>query len=125
MSTSIPEDPPPTPAEFEGPDPAVDPDDLTFTEDDVPETAEPFEVKNKNHPDTVRRALALPILWFLLATYAVTIGAFIASRFIPQTRSLFGTDDLTAAIAAISGLQGLAAAVVGFYFGVKQEESKR
>jgi hypothetical protein len=91
----------------------------------TPQTKEPFEVKDKGHPDTVRRALALPILWFLLITYALTIGAFLASRFIPHDPAFFGPQDLTAAIAGISGLQGLAAAVVGFYFGVKQEENKR
>lgn len=101
----------------------INPDD--FTEEATPETKDPFELKDKDHPDTVRRALALPILWFLLVTYALTIGAFLVSRFIPHDPALFGSQDLTAAIAGISGLQGLAAAVVGFYFGVKQEENKR
>lgn len=100
-------------------------DEDYFTEEATPETEDPFVVKNKEHPDKVRRALALPILWFLLVTYALTIGAFLVSRFIPHDPPLFGSQDLTAAVAGISGLQGLAAAVVGFYFGVKQEENKR
>jgi hypothetical protein len=101
-------------------------DEDYFTDlESTPETAEPFKVKDKDHPDTVRRALALPILWFLLITYALTIGAFLASRFIPHDPAFFGPQDLTAAIAGISGLQGLAAADVGFYFGGKQEENKR
>lgn len=85
------------------------------------------EAKNqpKTHPDAVRRSIALPVLWFLVCTYAVTIGAFLFLRLIPGTPNLFSAEELTAAIAAISGLQGLAAAIVGFYFGIKQGEGEQ
>lgn len=98
--------------------------DEPFFENVIPDKADPFKVENKNAPDTVRRALALPILWFLLTTYAITIGAFLVAQFLPDNLNRFSSENLTAAIAGISGLQGLAAAVVGFYFGVKQGESK-
>ncbi|MEW1982399.1 hypothetical protein AB0333_15945 [Citricoccus sp. NPDC079358] len=97
-------------------------------ENRLPDTTESFtskETKDKRHPDTVRKNLAFLILWFLLGTYLLTIGAFLVSKFMPTDPELFGSADLTSAIAAISGLQGLGAAVVGFYFGVKQEESRQ
>jgi hypothetical protein len=96
-----------------------------FTEAETVEPLEgdPFEVVNdKTSHDAVRRSLALPILWFLLVTYGLTIGAFVGLRLIPGSAPIFSSQDFTAAIAGISGLQGLAAAVVGFYFGVKQGE---
>lgn len=124
MTTSEPEQPGPGGPEGDEPPQDIN-EDPFFIENKEPESKPPFEVKNKkSDPDNVRRALALPILWFLLVTYALTIGAFVVTRVIPNDPALFSSDALTAAIAGISGLQGLGAAVVGFYFGVKQEERK-
>lgn len=75
--------------------------------------------RNRDHKRAVRRDLAMPIMWVLLAIYAVSIGGFVVARFLPATAATFTSTDLTAAIAGISGLQGLAAAIVGFFFGGK------
>lgn len=77
--------------------------------------------KNKSHPDYVRRDLAMPIMYFLLATYLITLGAFVGARLWSRS-DLFSSEDLAAAIAGISGLQGLAAAVMGFYFGTTSKD---
>ncbi len=77
--------------------------------------------KNKSHPDYVRRDLAMPIMYFLLATYVITLGAFVGARLWSRS-DLFSSEDLAAAIAGISGLQGLAAAVMGFYFGTASKD---
>lgn len=99
------------------------PGEFTDPENEMPLGSDPFQVlKDKTKPDAVRRALALPIMWFLLGIYAVTIGTFVITRLIPTENSIFSAHEFTASIAAISGLQGLGAAVVGFYFGAKQSE---
>lgn len=96
--------------------------DGVFKDRDTPGSDPTFKVESKNHPDTVRRNLAMPILYFLLATYVITLGTFVVVR-MASRHDLFTSNDLTAAIAAISGLQGLAAAVMGFYFGTASKES--
>ncbi|MDQ4490176.1 hypothetical protein RBS60_08170 [Sinomonas sp. ASV486] len=96
-----------------------------FSERSTPRTADTLDVRrSKAHPASMRRSLALPIMWFLLGSYGVTMGVFLVARFIPHDPALFGSADLSAAIAGVSGLQGLAAAVVGFYFGSKQDDDK-
>lgn len=99
---------------------------VEWREDHVPSTesldkAVVTEEKGKDHPDKVRRHLALAVMWSLLGIYAVTIGLFLIDKFLSNK---IPSTDLTAAIAAISGLQGLGAAIVGFYFGVKEKKNE-
>ncbi|MEW1808431.1 hypothetical protein [Pseudarthrobacter sp. NPDC080039] len=89
---------------------------------ETPGSGPTFKVeKNKSHPDFVRRDLAMPIMYFLLATYLITLGTFVGARLWSRS-DLFSSEDLAAAIAGISGLQGLAAAVMGFYFGTTSKD---
>lgn len=115
--------------------PVLEDDDVvgSIREDGVPSTGPVIRIEkpgsgptfkvepNKSHPDFVRRDLAMPIMYFLLATYLVTLGTFVGARLLGRS-DLFSSNDLAAAIAGISGLQGLAAAVMGFYFGTTSKD---
>ncbi|KHL00231.1 hypothetical protein [Sinomonas humi] len=63
------------------------------------------------HEDETRRGLALIVIVGMLVLYGAITAAFLL-RWMPR-------DDFTAAIAGISGVQTLAAAILGFYFGGK------
>lgn len=98
-------------------------DEDFFTSNDVPsDVAGPVPspiqaVPHPSSPERVRRHLALLITYVLLIIYAAVLGVFLVSTILG---GVFRTGELTAAIAAVSGLQGLAAAIVGFYFGVRE-----
>lgn len=84
------------------------------------------KAKNRDHKKAVRRDLAMLIMWVLLITYAIAIGSFILVRVIPGALPAnFSAQDLIAVIAGISGLQGLAAAIVGFFFGGGGKNKRR
>lgn len=88
-------------------------DDLT--EDEVPETDDFFKEKKipePTHTDKTRRILALCILGALLLVYLAVFWQFLWTE--------MPLEKFTAAIAGISGLQALAAAAVGFYYGKGQ-----
>jgi hypothetical protein len=71
--------------------------------------------------EKVRKHLALAIMWSLLAIYGATVGVFLVDKL---TGNRLSESALTTTIAAISGLQGLGAAIVGFYFGVQEKSQK-
>lgn len=71
--------------------------------------------------EKVRKHLALAIMWSLLAIYGATVGVFLLDKL---TGNRLSETALTTTIAAISGLQGLGAAIVGFYFGVQEKSQK-
>ena len=96
--------------------PPVEPAPLEeLVENEVPEVQEFFKQTNvpePTHADKTRKTLALLILIALLCVYLAVFSMF-----------LFGglaNEKFTAAIAGISGLQALAAAAVGFYYGKGQ-----
>lgn len=65
------------------------------------------------HDQETRKLIALIILSLVAVLYAAIIFFFLAGW--------IDTEKLTAAIAAMSGIQALAAAAIGFYYGSKQE----
>lgn len=87
-------------------------DDGYITEDVVPEGKEVFKnptIPEPTHTDKTRRTLALGILGALILVY---LGVFVCFLLTDMPMEKF-----TAAIAGASGLQALAAAAVGFYYG--------
>lgn len=89
--------------------------DDAITENVVPEADEVYEhplVPEPTHTDKTRRTLALGILGALLLVYLSVFAAFLLTN-MPMEK-------FTAAIAGVSGLQALAAAAVGFYYGKGQ-----
>lgn len=62
----------------------------------------------KQHKEGTRRGLALTALIILLAFYAALLGMFALQR--------ITLDELTALIAAFSGIQTLASVAFAFYF---------
>jgi hypothetical protein len=87
-------------------------DDGYITEDVVPEVDEVLRsptIPEPTHTDKTRRTLALGILGALILVY---IGVFMCFLLTNMPMEKF-----TAAIAGVSGLQALAAAAVGFYYG--------
>lgn len=88
-----------------------------LTEDEAPDTDEVFrekKVPDPTHTDKTRRLLALCILGALLLVYLAVFVQFLWAN-MPMER-------FTAAVAGISGLQALAAAAVGFYYGKGQHD---
>lgn len=65
------------------------------------------------HDQQTRKTIALIILTFIGVFYAASLFWFLAGW--------IDTAKFTAAIAGISGIQVLAAAAIGFYYGSKQE----
>lgn len=82
-----------------------------ITENISPGVRNPYKVEG-THDQETRKRLALIILWPLVGLYVVIVVAFLINW--------ISTSELTAATAAISGFQVLAAAAVGFYFGSKE-----
>lgn len=66
------------------------------------------------HDQETRKQLALYILTLIAVFYAAILWFFLADW--------IDTAKFTAAIAAMSGIQALAAAAIGFYYGSKQEQ---
>lgn len=65
------------------------------------------------HDQETRKQLALIILTLIAVFYAASLLYFLAGW--------IDTNKFTAAIAAMSGVQALAAAAIGFYYGSKQD----
>lgn len=65
------------------------------------------------HDQETRKQLALIIVTLIAVFYAASLWCFLAGW--------IDTNKFTAAIAAMSGVQALAAAAVGFYYGSKQD----
>jgi hypothetical protein len=65
------------------------------------------------HDQETRKQLALIILTLIAVFYAASLWCFLAGW--------IDTAKFTAAIAAMSGIQALAAAAIGFYYGSKQD----
>lgn len=63
-----------------------------------------------------RKLLALIIVGVLLVLYLGAIGCFLMTG--------METNRLIAAVAALSGLQALAAAAVGYYYGAQSADNK-
>ncbi|WP_026541648.1 hypothetical protein [Paenarthrobacter nicotinovorans] len=64
------------------------------------------------HDQETRKLIALIILGLISVLYAAIMFAFLCGK--------IDMDKLTAAVAAMSGIQALAAAAIGFYYGSKQ-----
>jgi hypothetical protein len=65
------------------------------------------------HDQETRKQLALIILTLIAVFYAAILWCFLANW--------IDTAKFTGAIAAMSGIQALAAAAIGFYYGSKQD----
>jgi uncharacterized membrane protein len=65
------------------------------------------------HDQETRKKIALIILTMVGVFYAAILWTFLAGW--------IETDKFTAAIAGVSGIQALAAAAIGFYYGSKQD----
>lgn len=87
-------------------------DDLV--EDEIPASGA-YEVQTQvpTYDQKTRSHLAKIIIWALVGSYAVGILAFIFD--------FIDAEKYTALIASVSGLQALAAAAVGFYYGSNNE----
>jgi hypothetical protein len=66
------------------------------------------------HDQETRKQIALIILWLIAVLYAAIIFCFLTG--------LIDIEKLTAAIAAMSGIQALAAAAIGFYYGSNSKQ---
>lgn len=93
------------------------PDDVV-TDDSLPAEDPLFEIPSKSaphptHTQRTRKMLAL-VLLILLGIIYIGIYAF----FLPGNLS---AQNMNTAIAGLSGLQGLAGAAVGFYYGTKDK----
>lgn len=66
------------------------------------------------HDQETRKQIALIILWLIAILYAAIISCFLANW--------IDMEKLTAAIAAMSGIQALAAAAIGFYYGSNSKQ---
>lgn len=101
----------------------LEPSDDTVLEDNATPGSQPVisQGPELSPHDKVRKHLALAIMWSLLAIYAATIGIFLWDKL---TDNRINETALTTTVAAISGLQGLGAAIVGFYFGVQEKNGK-
>lgn len=65
------------------------------------------------HDQETRKQLALIILFLIAVFYGAILGFFLFEA--------IDTAKFTAAIAGVSGIQALAAAAIGFYYGSKDE----
>lgn len=68
------------------------------------------------HRERTQKLLAMCIVCVLLVLYIAVVGCFLLSG--------METDRLIAVVAALSGLQALAAAAVGFYYGSQSSDNK-
>jgi hypothetical protein len=108
----------------------TEPDLLELTENSIPEAGTVFDVTEEvprsgtagffttrkvrgTHDQETRKQIALIILTLIAVLHAAIIFCFLAGW--------IDTGKLTAAIAAMSGIQALAAAAIGFYYGSKQD----
>lgn len=101
-------------SEDEAPKPGLfSPGDLV--DERLPGTVKVIEARPVpvTHDQSTRKTIAMIILGVLCALYVLIVGTFLFTDKISETA-------LTAAIASVSGLQALAAAAVGFYYGTKQ-----
>lgn len=85
---------------------------MIFQENTTPETGKVADLSNVGDHKT-RRLIALLVLIPLLGLYVLVLAVFLAGK--------IGNEQLTASIAALTGLLGLASSIVGFYFAVEQE----
>lgn len=81
-----------------------------LVENEIPATGA-YEVRTQvpTHDEKTRSHLAKIIIWALVGSYALGIPAFILG--------FIDAEKYTALVASFSGLQALAAAAVGFYYG--------
>lgn len=81
-----------------------------LVENEIPASG-PYEVQTQvpTHDQKIRSHLAKIIIWSLVIFYGAAIPSFVFG--------LIDTEKFTALIASFSGLQALAAAAVGFYYG--------
>lgn len=108
----------------------TEPGPLVLTDNSVPETGTVYDVTQEvprsgtkgfyttrkvpgTHDQETRKQIALIILWLIAGLHAAIIFFFLAGW--------IDTAKLTASIAAMSGIQALAAAAIGFYYGSKQD----
>ena len=87
-----------------------------LVEDTVPEAGLP-EVRTRKpvgtHDQETRKLIALIILGMVGVFYTAVLMAFIFGR--------IDMDELHGAVTSFSGLQALAAAAIGFYYGSKRK----
>lgn len=104
-------------------------DSLNFSENILPENTDSFFVETfapargiapistteipGTHDQKTRKQLAFFVLTMVGVFYAAILWCFLAGW--------IDKGGLTTAIAAISGIQALAAAAIGFYYGSKQD----
>lgn len=88
----------------------------TLQEDIVPDgpgLPEVFKDRPPTHEQKTRKIIAITILAVLFAFYGAILGTFLWGS--------MDVDKLHAATASISGVQALAAAAVGFYYGSRKK----
>lgn len=81
-----------------------------LVENEIPASgAYKVQTQTPTHDEKTRSHLAKIIIWALVGSYAVGIPAFVLGY--------IDAEKYTALVASFSGLQALAAAAVGFYYG--------
>lgn len=88
-----------------------------LSEDFRPESGDSFTTKRvpPTHDQETRKTLALIILWALVISHGIGFFAF-AFGFLDNEK-------FTIFVTGFSGLQALAAAAVGFYYGSNQSDN--
>ncbi|WP_133159057.1 hypothetical protein [Arthrobacter glacialis] len=76
----------------------------------------PTAIVPPTHRERTQKLLAMIIVCVLLALYVAVVARFLCTE--------MDTDRLIAVVAALSGLQALAAAAVGFYYGSQAGDNK-